>query len=435
MFSVGDIYKRVKDYKQRLGLTKGKFYIAKVDVQAAFDTIPQQAIIDLMASIPAHEQYRIVKHVEVKPNDSGTLTGAATTRRWQSSAKAANDVSTFINMIQKSLAPSRKNTVFIDSVVQKGHHTRDLLALMTSHIQQNLVKIGKKYYRQKNGIPQGSILSSLLCNYFYADLERRHLGFLQSEDCVLLRLIDDFLLISTDRGKASRFVQVMHRGMPEYGVTVSPHKSLVNFELAVDGRPVARLPAGAGSSSASFPYCGTRLDCQTLEIAKDRAGARDPVVANALTVEHARLPGQNFRRKVLNAFRIQSHLMFFDTAHNAPQTVLVNVYDALCETATKAWAYARCLPRDRQPGTPLLVQTTRELVDVAFLLLTSKSRKARYPGYECAVKKTQVLWLALHAFKRVLERKQTRYREFIAWLGEEIRKLAVKKDGCVNITL
>ena len=431
MFSVGDIYKRVKDYKQRLGLVKGKFYIAKVDVQAAFDTIPQQAIIDLMASVPTHKQYKIIKHVEVKPNDSGTLTGAATTRRWHSSAKAAKDASLFVDMIRKSLAPSRKNTIFIDSVVQKVHQSKDLLTLMTQHIQQNLVKIGKKYYRQKDGVPQGSILSSLLCNYFYADLERHHLEFLQSKDCLLLRLIDDFLLITTDKSKASRFVQVMHQGMPEYGVTVSPHKSLVNFDLDIDGLSVPRLPDG----STSFPYCGTRLNCRTLEIAKDRTSTRDPVISNALTVEFARLPGQNFKRKVLNAFRIQSHLMFFDTTHNSPQTTLKNIYDALYETATKMWAYAKCLPRERQPGTQLLIQTIRELVDVSFLLLTSKSRKARYPGYECTVKKTQVLWLALHAFKRVLEKKQARYQEFLAWLDVEIRKLAVKKDGCVNITL
>jgi telomerase reverse transcriptase len=35
------------------------------------------------------------------------------------------------------------------------------------------VKMGPDYYRQMVGIPQGSVLSSLLCSFFYGDLEKR----------------------------------------------------------------------------------------------------------------------------------------------------------------------------------------------------------------------------------------------------------------------
>jgi hypothetical protein len=38
-------------------------------------------------------------------------------------------------------------------------------------------KIGSKLFRQKEGIPQGSKISSLLCSIFYAALEARHLSF------------------------------------------------------------------------------------------------------------------------------------------------------------------------------------------------------------------------------------------------------------------
>lgn len=45
-------------------------------------------------------------------------------------------------------------------------------------------KIGKDYFRQVVGIPQGSVLSTLLCSFFYGDLERRHLKFTEDSDCV-----------------------------------------------------------------------------------------------------------------------------------------------------------------------------------------------------------------------------------------------------------
>lgn len=272
MFSVGDMYTRVKAFKAGLDTEDQKFYFAKVDVQAAFDTIPQDAIVRLMNSIPTQDQYRILKYAEVRPDTSGpgSLSGGKMTRRWHSIAKTATDSSSFLQLVEQRCAATRKNTVFVDSVIQKIYGTPVLMSLLESHIQQNLVKVGKKYYRQKDGIPQGSVLSSILCNYFYADLELQRLPFLRADDCLLLRLIDDFLLITTSKTKACKFVDVMQEGLPDYGVVVHPGKTLVNFELTRNGTAVPRVQDEQG-----FPYCGTLLDCKTLNITKDREKTKD----------------------------------------------------------------------------------------------------------------------------------------------------------------
>ncbi len=110
-----------------------------------------------------------------------------------------------------------------------------MVSLVDAHIRQNLIQVGSSYYRQSVGIPQGSMLSSILCSYFYAELEARHLTFLQADDCLLLRLIDDFLLITTSRDKAQCFMTMMQSGFKEYGVAVNPSKTLVNFAMTVNG--------------------------------------------------------------------------------------------------------------------------------------------------------------------------------------------------------
>lgn len=458
MFSVGEIYNRISTFKRRMGSGRGPYFFAKVDVQGAFDTIPQAAVIALLNSVPSQAYYEIIKHVEVQTNDNNTVTNATILKRWRSSAKAAGDSSTFLETIGRQTAPGKKNTVYVDSVYRKTHKTRDLLALMASHIEENLVKIGKKYYRQKDGIPQGSVISSILCNYFYADLERTQLPFLQADDCLLLRLIDDFLLITTDKTKATRFVTVMQRGVPEYGVTVSASKTLVNFDMPseMDGAPVPKSTTRTAANDSTpddalvfFPYCGTHINTQTLEISKDRSCAttnarRDPTLANALTVEHTRRPGANFTRKVLNAFKLQAHLMFFDTRHNAPRTVLQNLRDALTETAAKAWAYARCFQPGgtsaagekktratgggcAPPGGSLWIKTITELVELTYRLITSRARRTKYPEYECRVTRAQVRWLALGAFREVLGRKQAGYAEVLAWLDQEMGRMEAEK--------
>lgn len=316
MFSVGDIYKRIKEFKAAVGAHNQRFYFAKVDVQAAFDTIPQDAMVGLISRVPSQPGYKVLKHLEVRPSDMAQGPGSKgkPVRKWQSVAKAANDKTAFAQMLEDQLAPNKKNTVFVENVLRKSYDTRGLMALLSSHVQQNLVKIGKKYYRQKNGIPQGSVISSALCNYFYADLEMNRLPFLRSDDCLLLRLIDDSVLITTDKAKAQRFVETMHRGLPEYGVIVSPGKSLVNFDLSVDSITIPRTVEGQ-----PFPYCGTLIDCKSLDITRNRDNTKDsgmppsyeriglytltkPVVFDSLTVESSRYPGQNFRRKTLSTF-------------------------------------------------------------------------------------------------------------------------------------
>ncbi|KAM0486844.1 hypothetical protein ACHAPX_000108 [Trichoderma viride] len=300
LFAVGDIYERLKAFKDSLTPDKHHiFYFAKIDVKAAFDTIPQSSVLQLMKSVPSQSRYLITKHAEVKPGERLGLTdGKSATkpvRRWHSTAIAQEQPISFLDRLETGMGSKKKNTVFVDSAAFQKHDTRGLLALLSEHVGRNIVKIGKKYYRQKKGIPQGSVLSTFLCNYFYADLEAQHLDFLEEPDSLLLRLVDDFLLITLDKDKAVQFVETMHQGVPEYGVEVGHDKTLVNFDMDVDGEVVRKLAKGA-----KFPYCGTFIDCKTLEITKDRGSGKDIDISASITVDFGRCPGQNFQRKVLS---------------------------------------------------------------------------------------------------------------------------------------
>ena len=62
------------------------------------------------------------------------------------------------------------------------HHKREeILQLLEEHITENIVKIGHTYYKQTVGIPQGSVLSALLCSFFYGDLEKRRMPDLRED--------------------------------------------------------------------------------------------------------------------------------------------------------------------------------------------------------------------------------------------------------------
>ena len=271
LFSVGDMYAVLKSFRNRIESVSSKarpFYFAKCDVKGCFDTIPQQRVVRMAKEKLDEALYRIRRHAEIKgarpyQNAISLASEVKPARKFVATARAATDFVDFGCAVEQGLANGKRNTVFVDTVTQACQQRQKIVALLEEHVGNNIVKVGKKFFKQKAGIPQGSILSSLLCNLFYGELEDEHFRFLQADESVLLRLIDDFLLITTNEKHAKMFLQIMHDGIEEYGVKVNPDKSLVNFEAIVNGEKVAR-------SSISFPYCGNLIDTRSLEITKDR---------------------------------------------------------------------------------------------------------------------------------------------------------------------
>ncbi|KAI4252946.1 MAG: hypothetical protein LQ352_003992 [Teloschistes flavicans] len=373
LFSVGDLYPKLKTFRDGFRCKTKQlphFYFAKVDVQSCFDTIPQRGAIEVVEQLASEDKYWIARHAEIKAADMIDHNGAAhqkakPARKFPASAHPHSDFRSCDEMIEEQLAAEKKNTVFVDNVVRTTHKRQQLLHLLREHVEGNVVKLGKKFYRQKKGIPQGSVLSSLLCNCFYAKLEATKLSFVEKDGSLLLRLIDDFLFITTERQDALRFLQIMHDGIAEFGVQVNPAKSLTNFRTEVNGLALPSL-----SGNASFPYCGTLIDTRTLEIGKDRDRRKATALADSLTVEQSSSTGQAFHRKALkyvllsnairyklstsSAYKLQTHKMFLDSNFNSLQKVLSNVYQNFLEASMKYYRYVKSMPRDKHPHNALL---------------------------------------------------------------------------------
>jgi telomerase reverse transcriptase len=452
-----DIYSRLKTFKELLmergTMGKKPLYFVKLDVQSCFDTIPQKKVIQLIEEVLCEEDYRISKHVEVTAglrvrsnNNNRTDAGEIKPRRkFVSRAAALSDFESLLERLSHGGAPSSKSRVFVDIGAQKRHGTNDLLELLEQHIRYNLVLIGKRYFRQKNGIPQGSVVSALLCNFFYGEHEQSELAFLRDcDEAVLFRLIDDYLFVTTDRGLAERFLQVMLDGSPDYGISVGVEKTLVNFAASYKGSAVPRLPP----SQFEFPYCGTLIDTRTLAICKDRqreisGGVR---VSDTITVDANKTPGRNFRRKILAVFRLQIRGMFLDTKHNSAAVALRSLYSAFLDSAMKMYTYQRRLvgrpnrkrhQQQRQMERELMLRIISDVIRLAICILrawsasssmsTTTTTGARH-DQQLTISPMHVRWLAAMAFKAILGRKQTGFRDLLVWLDRLARASKPKTD-------
>ncbi|EPQ64549.1 Bgt-2774 [Blumeria graminis f. sp. tritici] len=438
LFSVGDIFTKLDRFKSGLKCSE-PFYFAKVDVQAAFDTIPQAAILRLISTIICEDKYTIGRHAEIKLRNHSENAAFNPAKKWVANAHFSEDIATFAEKLSSSIAQRKKNTIFVENLTHKNFDRSELLLLLSKHLRYNMVKIEDTYYQQVNGIPQGSVISTTLCNYFYADIESTVFSFLRPEESLLLRLIDDFLLITTNASHAKRFIQTMHDGLPSYGVSVNPRKTLVNFQITINKDEILR------SDKLTFPYCGCLLNTKTLDILWDSAKNKN-TVANSITIEYTRTPGKIFQLKLLNAFKLYTHPMFYDQVHNSLFTILQNTFNALEETALKMYAYISGLSLKKRPSTELIIQALEMLFLGAEKIICRRARGNKFKRNsnefggskkvrDFQIRKGSVEWLAITAFHQVLMKKQTRFTSVITWLESRMQILYSRRGRALEKTI
>nr|POE63424.1 isoform 2 of telomerase reverse transcriptase [Quercus suber] len=422
LFSVDDMFPRLQAFKRKLQAQScqgAPLYFAKVDVQACFDTIPQKRLMGLVRTIIANEEYSIARYARAKllGGTSEATPGFGSKPSWRYLIKATADGEPFdfLREIESDTAQGRNRAIYVDNVVRRSESRSDILKLLEEHVESNLIQVGKDYYRQKEGIPQGSIVSSLLCSYIYAELEREVLSFLDCDQSMLLRLIDDFLVITTDRQAAERFMRIMHGGLPQYGVEIKAEKSRANFDVSINEQKITRT-----GDQCDFPYCGNAINTTTLDISKDAERRRRGNLADSMTVEYSRLPGQSFYRKTLSALKLQMHPMLLSTTYNGTPTVLRNLHHAFLEVATKSYYYLRSLAGVKRPGDSLIIKTVDDLIRLACVLMKHRTRPGGEDAqYACTVTSAQARWLAITAFHTVFARRQTRHGLLLDWLRKQ----------------
>ncbi|KAK9373938.1 uncharacterized protein V1513DRAFT_129352 [Lipomyces chichibuensis] len=196
------------------GLLGRKLYFVKVDIQSCFDSIPPVQAYRAAKNFFRLNEYRIRQFITVSMKNNDVF------KRFISAAYPGplddpleleydpmenSDFSLFV----KRTAKNFENKIFIDGAKVTFYERQELLRLLVEHIAGHIVQIGRKFYKQKKGIPQGSVVSTFLCNLLYSQLELEKLAFTSDKkDSLLLRLTDDFLYITLDKDKAVTFFRL-----------------------------------------------------------------------------------------------------------------------------------------------------------------------------------------------------------------------------------
>ncbi|KAI0955894.1 hypothetical protein AcV7_006436 [Taiwanofungus camphoratus] len=413
VFGSNEIYSRLKAFKSHL-LQSGqsgrmpKLYFVKVDVQACFDTIEQTKLLEILRELISEDTYMIQRYGQVN------CVGSKVRRKYAKRAQPEDDHPHFLSFAAQ-LAKALRHTIFVDQVVYPFSQKQDIIALLEEHITENIVKIGEDYFHQVVGIPQGSVLSALLCSFFYGDLERRRFKFTSDPQCVLLRMIDDYLFITTSLPSAKQFLTMMMQGHPDYGCFISKDKTLVNFEYDI-------LTNITEPHQQNFPWCGYMINMTDLSVSADYSRYHESYLQDSLTVDLGRHVGVTFVHKMLQLTKSKSHIIYCDADLNSPHTIYLNIYQNFMISAMKMHHYLCHWGLDTRKNFTFIHNTVRQMIRYTYTAMQNKAsnRVAKASGGHCEAKQIHVFWLGTCAFHTVLSRKIQRYQQLIKALEFEL---------------
>ncbi len=208
-------------------------------------------------------------------------------------------------------------------------------------------------FQQIRGIPQGSVLSVMLCNLYYGHAERKLFGSNDEvnklgigTESLVMRKMDDYIMISTCKESVEHWLQKIYTGLKLYDSKINPLKTRVNFDCAVDieGSRVA-LPNcnPTGTPHQHITWCGYLLDMTTLEWKPSFCRMLEiPLKYSVDRMSGGRSVTQgSLLRRVMKAYmRTKTHALVLDTeVINTVPTVVQNIYTIFLMAAMRTHCY------------------------------------------------------------------------------------------------
>ncbi|KAL0397564.1 UNVERIFIED_CONTAM: Telomerase reverse transcriptase [Sesamum calycinum] len=449
VFDYNDVYRKLVPY---LFLLKNgptdmpSVFIVVSDVSKAFDSVNQDKLLSVMKDVIFDDEYTVEKFTQV-------IHTKKSLKVHQHLTLAHKDIVTASRKITSRLPSQSLDSVLVKKVFSKKIRKEEINLILKEHITRNVVQFDNKFYLQLVGIPQGSVLSSLLCSFYYGHMERNVVfpflekangDFLGKYDTfgasasrpnhtneivvcgakyLLLRFIDDFLFISTSKKQASMFFSRLERGIRDYNCWMNDEKFGLNFDIDGQGCRSNRLHVGKDGTSF-LRWSGVLVNCSTLEIQADYTRYLNTHLSSTLTVSCRGKVGRQLKAKLRRYLQPKCHPLFYDSNINSPGVVRLNIYQAFLLCAMKFICYISklsILPRFSPKFCINAIDGSLRYMNrlIKRKVYSFDVDNAFRPKYD--VKKKDVIWLGLHAYSRVLQKKQSRHKKLLCLFRSRLK--------------
>ena len=411
-----------------------RLYFVSVDITQCYDNVNQEHLLDILPKFLSESEYQIQNFSVIHPFESM----GRVLKRHMKRIGPPESYCPFPGAVD-ALASECNRSVFINGVSCSLVHKEDVMELLREHLRSHIVvmqgRYGNRFLLQSTGIPQGSVLSTLLCNYYYGNVEKALLedttgvrtasevpcascttGTNNGHATLLVRMVDDFLLVTTNRELSVKFLRIMSAGNSEYGVQINKEKTLVsdaglmeNIGGTEDKHQCAVVDAGEDGKTV-FPWCGMLFDTENGEISIDYSRFAGDRATDALTVDRSGGEGRRLDIRMKSFIRPRCQPMLFDPRINSTQTVAVNFSQVILLCAVKTVSYVvDGMDGGAEKNGSYIARCIDNVILYTYKLITERlhqenaSLAPNQSSQECFLhlKRKDAMWLGWSAFRSI----------------------------------
>jgi telomerase reverse transcriptase len=281
----------------------------------------------------------------------------------------------------------------------------------------------------------------MFCNIYFGNIERYLLkdvfdkesshvirGSSSSTDCnvvfikskhdlhLLVRIVDDFLLISTSKETSIRFLNKLNKGIPKLGVKINSDKSRVNYNVLLQDTSTSGAERVTRIGNDMFPWCGLLINTKTCEISLDYSRFSGLQATDTVVIHRGGNEGTNLKKKMKDFVRPRcNQKLLFSSQINGMDMIRLNFYQTFVLCAIKLVHYLNGSGVSLSGHEQFIYNSACDTIHYAFLLISSK---LKHGGVQQTVSSIDTnvdssvfqlewkdaLWLGRHAFFLVFRR-------------------------------
>ena len=407
LHGLSQFHERYRPFIEQHRIQSGNslLFFGSVDVKHCYDNVQQDRLERIVDALLRSEMY-IIQGFDISIS-CGSLAIQKPRINRQQNVGPPTSFSTpwdFACGATEKLQNSAATVVVSEHSGSVGVTKSRIMELVEEHLHSHLVltrgRYGERYLLQKNGIPQGSILSAHLCNFYYGKVEDDLLPgytFRGNHDPSLLsRMIDDFLIVSSDPSAVHRFIEVMEQGDVANGVKINREKTLANVPTIVSAEKGL-------VQSKFFPWCGFLLSETNGEVRIDYSRLLDGRVEDSLRVEGTRNEGDRLRHQIKIFARPRCLPILYDKVINPKATQEINFYQMMVFTASRTLSYLKDSPV--RFAREFVSRAVFEAIEYSYCLIQQRLRSCTFEA-ATSIRKGDAIWLGLKAFHSVFQESQ-----------------------------
>ncbi|AGO11006.1 AaceriAFR494Wp [[Ashbya] aceris (nom. inval.)] len=377
LYSPAQIAKYIGEFRSSL-ISKHKavppLFVLKFDIASCYDSIPIRKVTEVVEKLMKNETCFYLRKMLIYDTKNHIIK--------RKSAVNGN--------LQAS-----EGSIIIDNSQTMYFSKQEIMSVLEMETKRTAFRWHGSCFLRNDGIFQGSQLSSCLVDIVYDDLleSYKEFGTPQGHTSLVMKLADDFLVISTSKEQVDGLNTLLNNGFQEYNASVNRDKVVCFYSPELED-PI-------------FSFCSVNINIQKLEVWKPKE------TYNKL--QSYMSSANKLYKKLRSLFESRMAYEITQPTYNSWEAIATHVEQA---TINLAETYSTCFSRHTK-----CVATFSEFIDgiVGAALKNCfhvENRTRRY---------IELRSIILSSFTETLKKKKSTFAEIVDFLQhEQERSPAVK---------